>query len=202
MPRSRAVCARAHQCRAPKSRQALIEIKAAPGRGAKVSNQPVPDAFGFATERGSGILGACMFSQPIRGLMEKRKLLSAPPESTVLHACERMAKKNTGAVLVVQDGNLIGIFTERDAVFRVIAQGRDPAKTRLSEVMTPSPKTIDPDKTFGYAMLLMHKNGFRHLPVIENGKPVGIVSARNALDPDLEEFVSETRRRERIQDEE
>jgi len=142
-----------------------------------------------------------MFSQPIRGLMEKRKLLSEPPDTLVIKACERMAKKNTGAVLVVQDGTLVGIFTERDAVFRVIAQGRDPALTRLAEVMTPSPKTIDPDKTFGYAMLLMHKNGFRHLPVIENGKPIGILSARNALDPDLEEFVSETRRRQRIQEE-
>jgi CBS domain-containing protein len=142
-----------------------------------------------------------MFSQPVRGLMEKRKLLSATPDATVLNACEGMPKKNTGAVLGVQDGSLVGIFTERDAVFRVIAQGRDPALTRLVEVMTPSPKTIDPDKSFGYAMMLMHKNGFRHLPVIENGKPVGIVSARNALDPDLEEFVSETRRRQRILEE-
>jgi len=141
-----------------------------------------------------------MFSQPIRKVMDKQTLLSAAPETTVLKACERMARKNTGAVLVVKDGNLVGIFTERDAVFRVIAQGRDPQATVLSEVMTPSPKTIDPDKSFGHAMLVMHKNGFRHLPVIENGKPIGIVSARNALDPDLEEFVSEARRRERIQE--
>jgi len=64
--------------------------------------------------------------------------------------------------------------------------------------MTTAPKTVDPDKTFGYALLMMHENGFRHVPVIENGKPVGIVSARYALDPEMEEFVSEVQRREHI----
>jgi CBS domain-containing protein len=140
-----------------------------------------------------------MYSQPVRALMDRRKLLSAAPRASVLKACERMARKNTGAVLVVQDGRLMGIFTERDAVFRVIARRLDPATTCLAEVMTPSPLTIEPDRTFGYAMLLMHKNRFRHLPVIENGKPIGIVSARNALDPELEEFVHEARRRQQIE---
>jgi predicted transcriptional regulator len=62
--------------------------------------------------------------------------------------------------------------------------------------MTRSPHTIDPDEPFGYALLIMHERGFRHLPVIENGKVVGIVSARSALDPDLEDFISEAQRRE------
>ena len=142
-----------------------------------------------------------MFGQPIRSVMDKGKLLTAAPEESVHKACVRMAKKNTGAVLVMKDGALVGIFTERDAVFRVIAQDRDPHGTSLADVMTPSPKTIEPGKTFGHAMLLMHRNGFRHLPVVENGVPIGIVSARNALDPDLEEFVSEARRRESIEGE-
>jgi predicted transcriptional regulator len=64
--------------------------------------------------------------------------------------------------------------------------------------MSKAPTTIHPDKSFGYALLVMHENGFRHLPVVESGKLVGIVSARNALDPELEEFVSESRRREQI----
>ena len=93
---------------------------------------------------------------------------------------------------------LVGIFTERDAVFRVIALGRDAETTRLTDVMTVAPKTLDPDKTFGHALLLMQENGFRHVPVIANGRPVGIVSSRNAMDPDLEEFVSEERRREHL----
>ena len=139
-----------------------------------------------------------MFSQRIRSVMEKKKLVTAPPETTVSQAAKLMAKKNVGAVMVVEGERLVGIFTERDAVFRVIARGRDTQATLLSDVMTTSPQTVDPDKTFGFALLMMHENGFRHVPVIENGKPIGIVSSRNALDPDLEEFVAETQRRKHI----
>jgi CBS domain-containing protein len=139
-----------------------------------------------------------MFSQPVKHVMERKKLLTAPPAMTVREAARQMAKRKVGAVLVVEHENLVGIFTERDAVFRVIAQDRDSRATPLADVMTPSPKTVTPDKSFGYALLLMHENGFRHLPVLENGKLVGIVSARNALDPDLEEFVSEAHRRAHI----
>jgi len=67
--------------------------------------------------------------------------------------------------------------------------------------MTPQPKTIKPGNTFGHAMTLMHESGFRHLPVVEDGKPIGIVSARSALDPDLEEFVCEERRRKHFEEE-
>ena len=139
-----------------------------------------------------------MFSQRIRSVMKKRSVLTAPPATTVSAAAKLMAKKNVGAVMVVDDEKLVGIFTERDAVFRVIAQGRDAQTTRLAEVMTTSPLTVDPDKSFGYALLMMQENGFRHAPVIENGRPIGIVSSRNALDPELEEFVSEAKRRESI----
>ena len=70
--------------------------------------------------------------------------------------------------------------------------------TLLEEVMTRDPRTARADNTFGYALLLMHENGFRHVPVVENGAVIGIVSVRNALDPELEEFVAETERRKRI----
>jgi CBS domain-containing protein len=139
-----------------------------------------------------------MFSQRIRTVMERKKLLTAAPETTVSEAAKLMAKKNVGAVMVVEAGHLVGIFTERDVVFRVIAQGRDTRTTRLADVMTTAPQTVDPDRSFGYALLMMHENGFRHVPVIENGKPIGIVSSRNALDPDMEEFVAEAQRRKHI----
>ena len=137
-----------------------------------------------------------MFNQPIRDLMERKNFLTAPPGTTVSSAARLMAERKVGAVMVVENEQLLGIFTERDAVFRVLALGRDPEATRLTDVMTPEPKTMDPDKTYGHALLLMQENGFRHVPVIEGGRPVGIVSSRNALDPDLEEFTSEERRRE------
>jgi CBS domain-containing protein len=65
-------------------------------------------------------------------------------------------------------------------------------------VMTAHPQTITPDKPFGHALLMMHEAGFRHVPVVENGKPVGMVSARDALAPELQEFDSELERRTRI----
>lgn len=139
-----------------------------------------------------------MFSQRIRSVMEKKKLLTASPETTVSEAAKLMAKKSVGAVMIVKDERLVGIFTERDALFRVIAKGRDTQTTRLAEVMTAEPQTIDPGKTFGSALLMMYESGFRHVPVVENGKLIGIVSSRNALDPDLEEFVAEAQRRKHI----
>lgn len=137
-----------------------------------------------------------MFDQPIRNIMEQKKFLTAPPETTVSHAARLMADKNVGAILVVENGRLVGIFSERDAVFRVIAQGRDAKTTLLTDVMTAAPKTLEPGKSYGHALLLMQENGFRHVPIIENGRPIGIISSRNAMDPDLEEFVFEARRRE------
>jgi len=139
-----------------------------------------------------------MFSQRVKSVMEKKKLVTAAPETSVDEAAKLMAKRNVGALMIVENERLTGIFTERDALFRVMAKGRDTRTTTLADVMTPAPRTVDPDKTFGYALLIMHENGFRHLPVIENGKPIGIVSARNALDPDLEEFVAEAQRRKHI----
>ena len=136
-----------------------------------------------------------MYSQRIRSVLEAKKLLTAPPDATVEDAAKLMAKKKAGAVVVVEGTRLVGIFTERDAVFRVMAAGKDPKATRLADVMTREPFTAGPNELFGRALHLMHEHGFRHLPVVENGEPIGIVSARSALDPDLEEFVSEARRR-------
>jgi signal-transduction protein with cAMP-binding, CBS, and nucleotidyltransferase domain len=89
-------------------------------------------------------------------------------------------------------------FTERDVVFRVVARRLDARATRLADVMTRAPRTVDSDKPFGHALLVLQENGFRHLPVMQNGKLIGIVSARSAMDPELEEFVSEAHRRKRF----
>ena len=136
-----------------------------------------------------------MYSMRVKSVMERGKRLVAPPETTVAKAAKLMARKNVGAIMVVEGKRLVGIFTERDTVFRVVAEGRDVATTTIGEVMTREPITVGPDEIFGRALLLMHDNGFRHVPVVENGEPVGIVSSRSALDPDMEEFVSETQRR-------
>lgn len=139
-----------------------------------------------------------MFEQLVKDVMDPKKVLVLPPEATVSEAAVLMAKKKTGAVLVVVEERLVGIFTERDALFRVVARELDPVTTRLSGVMTADPKTVGPRMTYGFALVMMQENGFRHAPVVENGKPIGIVGSRNAFDPELEEFAAEAHRREYI----
>jgi CBS domain-containing protein len=141
-----------------------------------------------------------MFDRSVREVMQKRKVLKAPAQTLVSKAAKLMEKRNVGAVLVVERDRLIGIFTERDIAFRVVAHDLDPRTTRLDDVMTRNPQTIDPDEPLGYALLIMHEHGFRHLPVIEAGKIIGIVSSRSAMDPEMEDFVSEARRREHFQE--
>jgi len=137
-----------------------------------------------------------MFDRPIRTVMRRRNILTASPDTSVTKAATLMAGRNVGAVMVVDKEALIGIFTERDVVFRVVARGLDPAATPVADVMTREPHTTGPDVPFGAALALMHEKGFRHMPVVENGKPVGIVSARSAMDPEMEDFTAEARRRE------
>jgi CBS domain-containing protein len=139
-----------------------------------------------------------MFSVRIRSMMELEKMVTASPQTTVGEAARLMASAGVGAVMVVDNEALTGIFTERDAVYRVIAAGLDARTARLADVLTPSPLSVDPERSFGYALQLMHEHGFRHVPVVENSKPVGIVSARDALDPEMEDFICEAQRREGI----
>ena len=140
-----------------------------------------------------------MAARPIRTLIEEQQILVAVAKTTVSEAARLMARHQVGAVMVVDGhGQLSGIFTERDALFRVLATGRDPATTRLSDVMTKKPQTIHPDKPVGHALHMMYENGFRHVPVVEDGRPVGMVSARDALGPELQEFETEVKLRQQI----
>jgi len=136
-----------------------------------------------------------MLSTRVGDLIEKRKLVLAAPEMSVTKAAWMMKKNKVGAVLVVERGQLVGIFTERDVVYRVVALGLAPDTTMVRDVMTREPVTVGPDEPLGAALLLMHEQGFRHAPVIEDGRPIGVVSARQALDPELEEFAVEAERR-------
>ena len=134
----------------------------------------------------------------VRSIIQHQKPVTANADTSVLAAARLMREQRVGALLVIREGKLAGIFTERDALFRVIAEGRSPANTRIGEVMTAHPRTIAPDRPFGHALHLMHEGGFRHVPVVENGRPLGVVSARDALAPDLQQFVAELGKREHI----
>ena len=126
--------------------------------------------------------------RPLRSIVAGQTPITAPKTATVREAAGRMKQENIGALLVVDGSRLIGIFTERDALFRVVAAGLDPERTHLGEVMTPQPQTIHPDEPFQHALRIMHKGKFRHLPVVEFDRPLGMVSIRDALDGDLDEF--------------
>ena len=139
-----------------------------------------------------------MSHRPIRSIIENRKVLTAQSNTTVANAARLMERHNTGALLVCEAGHLVGVFTERDALFRVTAAARDPEVTTLNEVMTPNPQTITPDKPLGHALHMMYEGGFRNVPVVENDQPIGIISARDALGPELKEFVEEMDQREHI----
>jgi len=131
------------------------------------------------------IPSAAMPIRSIRTIIAQQTPATAVKSATVLDAAQMMKRRNIGSLLVVDGTRLIGIFTERDALFRVLAAGRDPAATTLADVMTRQPQTIHPDEPFVRALRIMHEGKFRHLPVVEFDRPLGLVSVRDALDEDL-----------------
>ncbi|MGH6927776.1 MAG: CBS domain-containing protein [Dongiaceae bacterium] len=116
---------------------------------------------------------------------QRQQLLEMPASATVRDAVRRMCERKVGAVLVTSDGALQGIFTERDLMHRVVASGRDPDATRLGEVMTADPDTVEADEHAVDALALMSGRGYRHLPVLEKGRLIGIVSRRDFLGEEI-----------------
>jgi CBS domain-containing protein len=132
----------------------------------------------------------------IRSIVAGQTPITVVRTSSVLIAARLMKEHNVGAVLVLDGTRLIGIFTERDALFRVLAAGLDPAATRVGDVMTRQPQTIHPDEPFVRALRIMHEGKFRHLPVVEYERPLGMVSVRDALDGDLYDLRIDLAQRE------
>ncbi|MBM4227054.1 MAG: CBS domain-containing protein [Gammaproteobacteria bacterium] len=130
-----------------------------------------------------------MSSRTVGEIIKGQELLTASASTPVSEVARSMRGRRVGAVLVVEDGKLAGIFTERDALFRVVAEKRDAATTTVGQVMTANPTAISPRDPFPMALHLMHEGQFRHVPVVEDGKPVGIVSSRDAMGPELEDFM-------------
>ena len=121
----------------------------------------------------------------IRDIIMGQILLTLPLQATVREAARRMNAAKVGAVIVVDGKQVAGIFTERDVVFRVVAEGLDPDHTPLASVMTTDIATVTPDSRFVDALKLMDEGGFRHVPVIDKGLPVGMVSIRDAMGQEL-----------------
>jgi CBS domain-containing protein len=106
-------------------------------------------------------------------------LLTVDAAAPIVTVAQRMADRNVGAVLVVEDGRLTGIMTERD-IMRAVARGlRDDAV--VGECMTADPDTIAPDDTIEHAAVLMIHGGYRHLPVVDDDDVVGVLSIRDLV---------------------
>jgi CBS domain-containing protein len=112
---------------------------------------------------------------------------------TVLQTVRAMVERNIGAVPIIHAGKLVGIFSERDLMRRVVAEGRDPRATCMAEVMTDDPLAVGTTEDLDTCMTLMRRHGFRHLPVCHEGNLIGIVSLRDILLHDLNEKDDEMR---------
>jgi CBS domain-containing protein len=134
-------------------------------------------------------------------LVRHQEPLTMPPSATVREACQRMRDRGVGAVLVVAGGDndrLLGIFTGRDAVHRVLAEGKSAVQTRLVDVMTPEPTVIAPHTSAIEALRLMEDMRCRHVPVVQDDKVVGIVSRLDFSGIELDRLDEETGLWERI----
>lgn len=119
----------------------------------------------------------------IPGVIKDQQLVTLPPDATARDAAVMMAERRVAAILVTEGRTLKGIVTERDLTVRVLAAGRDPAATRLADVMTARPDTLGPDAHALEALELMERRHYRHLPVTANGpdggEVLGILSIRD-----------------------
>jgi CBS domain-containing protein len=114
----------------------------------------------------------------VRNILEAkgRAVFSVEPTVMVLKAIELMCEKNIGGLLIVEKGKLAGIFTERDYARKLILKGKSSKDTPIGELMTPNPFTVTPDSSIDDCMKLMTDKFIRHLPVMENGELIGMIS--------------------------
>lgn len=118
--------------------------------------------------------------------ISQRHVLTVPPHATVREAARAMARVNCGSVLVIEPPDvLLGILTERDLMNRVLARDVDPDATAVREVMTPKPTCVPPDTRVSDALVIMLERGFRHLPIVQGTRILGVFSIRDALPREL-----------------
>lgn len=137
-----------------------------------------------------------MHRKIIPDIVNGQTICALPPTSTVKSAAAKMLEHNTAAVVVIDpNGKLIGIVTERDVTRRLVAQGRNADATALAEIMTANPDTLAPNDSALDALELMRVRNYRHLPVVDGDRVVGMVSIRDlyaAVKIELEENIRET----------
>lgn len=122
-----------------------------------------------------------MSQRKVRDVIVRKEVVQLPAEATVRSASRLMAEQGIGAVLVMKGEEIQGIFSERDALKRVLAENLDPDKTTLADVMTRDMVTLDPDAWAVDALRLMSQVGIRHLPIVDRKKVIGMISLRDFI---------------------
>ena len=147
----------------------------------------------YEEDAGSGkSIDAGLFGEPIRNLHRRAGHVAIPPGTTIGEAARLMKEHRVGCVLVEEKGKLLGIFTERDILTKLVGTGYDPAKVQVDGVMTRDPETLRPEDPIAFAMQRMSVGGFRHLPLLDQGgHPVGILSVKDIVDYLAEHFPRE-----------
>ena len=132
---------------------------------------------------------------PLSSMLDERRrtVNTVHPDASITETIRLMNDQNIGAMLVMEDDDLVGIFTERDALTKVLPEGIDPISTKISEVMTKEPVCVDPSTTVEEAMSIVTNRRVRHLPILHNGKLVGIVSSGDLTHWLVEDRESEIR---------
>ena len=130
----------------------------------------------------------------IYDLVKDRRVYSIDAERTVLEAARFMMEHNIGALPVLRNGELVGIFSERDIMNRVVAIGRLPGTTKVDEVMSANPRSVSPDETVDDCLFLMREFGFRHVPICEGKQVKGLISLRDLLMRYVAQKEAESRR--------
>lgn len=120
-----------------------------------------------------------MIIRTIAHVIADRPLRAVAPEASLRKACRVMKRADVGALAVVSERGLVGILCERDIVRRGVSAGWQMDRTRVSDVMTPDPVTVESTASLAAAMEIMVMGGFRHVPVLRGGEPVGLVSMRD-----------------------
>jgi CBS domain-containing protein len=130
----------------------------------------------------------------LRDLVKDRKLYAVDANRSVLEAARYMMEHNIGAVPILRNGELAGILSERDIMNRVVAVGRTPGTTAVTEVMTANPRAVSADDSIEECLFIMHEFGFRHLPIMDGKQLTGVVSLRDVVTRQAAELERQTRR--------
>jgi len=129
----------------------------------------------------------------VKDLIKNRQTYTVQDNVTVLEVAKFLVEHNIGAVPVLHDKKLVGIFSERDIMKRVVAEGRDPRTTKVSDIMTKDPATVTPESTVEECMVLMRDHNCRHLPICQDNALWGLISLRDVLAHEVQEKEEEAR---------